>query len=199
MTWYSDEEGYGEIRSFYDASLNLITRYYSNPLMMPPESERIEGVTYGTFGEQGLLLDQDGTVLIDEEKFLKRYGNGETKECVLQFIPFSGVDITDYQEEVYDISYCGSIYLVDRNLDLVRKVNRKHLPNVNQISYYRDFYMGYDTVSQTTRYYSYEDAELTMSDGALADGVSMNDGSYILWKKYRRVSCCGRTHCVRTG
>ena len=69
--------------------------------------------------------DENGEMLINEETFLSKYGNGTDTECVL---PFYNLTMAD-AEGSYGIEYAGEIYIVDRNLSLLRKVAKKSLPN----------------------------------------------------------------------
>lgn len=167
---------------FYDENLRLDKAYYTVPEKMPSEAERIEGAEYYLVGKNGCLIDENGEMLINEETFLSKYGNGTDTECVL---PFYNLTMAD-TEGSYGVEYAGEIYIVDRDLSLLRKVAKKSLPNVFQVDYHRDFYSGYDAIAGKTLYYSYDDAELTMQDGTLIDGIERNwgDDAYLLYKNY---------------
>ncbi|MGN0505989.1 MAG: substrate-binding domain-containing protein [Lachnospiraceae bacterium] len=178
-------DGYNATQTvyFYDDALRLRKVYYDRKEEVPSQEDRLMGVEYYYVGEHGCLVDENGEMRINEEMFLRWYGNGTDTECIL---PFYSLVMEEEGTKTYAVEYAGEIYLVDSDLSLIATVPKKSLPNVWQVEYCRDFYYGYDYVSGETRYYSYDDAELTMQDGTLIDGIYMmwENENYLLYKEY---------------
>lgn len=181
--WNQYDEVFSQTIYFYDTDMRLRSIYFSEKEEMPAMEDRFMGVAYYYMGEYGCLVNEDGRMLICEEKFLERYGNGVDTECIL---PFYSLEMAQEDDDrIYAIEYAGEIYLTDKHLNLIKTVPKKEIANITQIEYHRDFYYGYHQEAGMVQYFTYEDEPLAMKDGMSADGVytMWESENYILYRE----------------
>lgn len=173
---------FSAVYNFYDLNLNLLSQFYTAQKDVPSETERKPGVNYYYVGDQGCLLDGDGTILIDAASFLAKYGKtgDDETDCVL---PFYGITVLSNEAERYAIEYGNQVYIVDKNLELCRMTDKKTADYISNFNYYEDFYYGYNYASGKTQFYTYDDVPLRMKNSSLDAEISFlwEDSSYLLY------------------
>ena len=180
MDYSNWENGY--TYRYYDENLQLKKVFCEKAEALPPMEEWIEGVEYVYLEGQGCLLDADGEILINVPAFLSRYGDGEDTECQLALYMVE----EESGRTVYGILYQNKVYLVDRNLELVRLVdNASIVENFQNAEFFREFCYYFEEAETGWIYRTYEGSPLRMRDGAVPDGVEFNweNDNYVLYRR----------------
>ena len=163
---------------YYDENLQLKKVYCESAHAIPDDDKQIEGVEYYLI-EQGCLVDENGEILINEGLFLERYGVEDDTNCKLSFHSVT----MEGERSLYPILYQNMLYLVDRNLDLVKIIDYSEdaLPG----QYFEDFRYYYDVVAQEYVYQTYEGTPVMMWDGSFPDGIdiSWEKDEYLLYRR----------------
>ncbi len=182
LTWdYMNYEN-GSTTRYFDENLKLKEVFAETEGGLPAPADRDPEVEYYVVGAQGCLLDENGNILIDREKFLAKYGNGTDTYCVLPFY-FPNCDTTS---GVFDIWYHGAVYIVDKDLNLLYKVdNILTEAQYSQIDFKKEYYALYDTNTWEYCYLRYEGGHVLMQDGTMPADVlyPWNKESYLLYKR----------------
>ena len=163
---------------YYDENLQLKKVYCQSAHTIPDDDKRMEGVEY-YLAEQGCLVDENGEILIIEGLFLERYGDGEDTNCKLSFNSVT----MEGERSLYPILYQNMLYLVNRNLDLVKIVDYSEGALNGQ--YFKDFRYYYDVVAQEYVYQTYEGSPVTMWDGSYPDDITISweKDEYLLYRR----------------
>ncbi len=180
MDYSNWENGY--TYRYYDENLQLKKVLCEQAAALPPMEEWEEGVDYIYLEGQGCLLDENGEVLINAPMFLSRYGDGEDFNCQLSL----DMVTEETDREVYGILYQNKVYLVERNLELVRLVdNASIVENFQNAEFFREFCYYYDEEEADWAYRTYEGSPLRMRDGGIPDGVEFNwvNDNYLLYRR----------------
>ncbi len=163
---------------YYDENLQLKKVYCQSAHSIPDDDKRIEGVEY-YLAEQGCLVDENGEILIIEGLFLERYGDGEDTNCKLSFnsVTMEGA------RSLYPILYQNRLYLVDRNLDLVKII--PYSEGALEGQYFEDFRYYYDVTAQEYVYQTYDGSPVMMWDGSVPDDIhiSWEKDEYLLYRR----------------
>lgn len=166
----------------YDENLKLIKVFCEAASALPDDADQIPGVEY-YLSDKGCLVDENAEVLISEGLFLERYGNGEDTNCELPF--YSAVNMSD--ENCFGIWYQKKIYLVDRNLDLIRLIEAgDSVYDLPGATFYPEFFSYYDASQGCSVCKTYDGEPVTMKGGWAADDMlrDWNSGAYLLYRRY---------------
>lgn len=179
---YTDWSDVKVVYNIFDLNLNLISKFYTSEQDVPAKENQEPGVLYKYVGSQGCLVDENGEILIDAEKFLTSFGDADSTEEDL-VLPFYGVSSVYNENDSYAIEYKGKIYIVDKNLQLCRVTEQKTSDEISYFTYEKDFYSGYNYVVGETQYFSYEESPLTINNTTLPVQIAncWEDGSYLLY------------------
>jgi len=155
---------------FYDENLKLVNVFFEKETAFPNDEDQIEGVGYYLLEGHGCLLDENGNVLISEELFLKRYGDGVHTYCVLPFY----MPTLEEGEEVFGVWYKDAIYVVDRYLELLGMVYDVPEEEVQGAEFYEDIYSYWDMAEGDTVYRRYDGSQIALLNGRPAQEVITN-------------------------
>lgn len=171
-----------EYRRFYrvyDRNLKLKYCYYLWEEDLPPEEERIAGVTYCLVGPQGALLNTDGSLLLTEQIFLERYGKENAAVPELQL--YDGVWVVSEGWDYRMVRYDGDRYFLNEQMELLHCIPE---PDGNEyLSCYPELYSVYDRKTEETKYATY-DGELLYLEGFSGNpqvSFSWEDASYLVY------------------
>ena len=165
----------------YDENLNLIKVFCESAAAIPDDADRVPGVEY-YLADTGCLLDENAEVLISEGRFLERYGDGKDTNCELPF--YSPVNMSE--ENCFGIRYQEKVYLVDRNLDLIRVIEAGDINSeLASVTFYPEFYTYYNYAEGGSVYRTYDGVSLLLQNGWGVDDMlrDWNTGAYLLYRR----------------
>ncbi len=166
---------------FYDKNMKLQKVFCTKETQLPTEADRESEVEYYLIGSNGCLVDENAELLITEELFLNKYGDGVDMECKLPFYYVTEAD----EGEVYEIIYKNQRYVVDRDLNLIYHADITEREG-EHYSFNQHFYRFRDMYKKT-HYYTYDGKPLTMNGATEPDGIQLRSGkdgdAYMLYKE----------------
>lgn len=139
----------------YDSDFNLKAIFYGDEEELPGEENRKEGVSYG-MEREGAIFSTKGERLLDKERFLARFGNGEDTECSIgQGIMVENSD----QNRLYPVTYAGQTWYVDTKRNAYHREGETRLTILDAKEATASYYV--EDVGGETKYFAPDGSPLS--------------------------------------